>query len=35
MAHDRIDPREARTIWFPKFTVEHMTATELFDETNF
>lgn len=29
MAYDRIDPREARTIWFPKFTVEHMTASEL------
>ena len=26
MAHNRIDPREARTIWFPKFTVENMTA---------
>ena len=29
MAHDRIDPREARSIWFPKFTVENMTASEL------
>ena len=32
MAHNRIDPREARTIWFPKFTVEHMTASELLDK---
>ena len=29
MASNRIDTREAKTIWFPKFTIEYITIEEL------
>ena len=32
MAYDRIDPREARSVWFPKFTIEHMPVSALMEK---